>query len=88
MGGETEAKIPNNFHFLGVYRMGAGSGMSPTASLMKLHIQLQGGSCVDSCEAVVLVLPQWWEDVLREVNWSWKGVGSPWTVNWSWKGVG
>ena len=34
--------------------MGAGCEMSPTASLMKLHIQLQGGSCVDSCKAVVL----------------------------------
>ena len=55
--------------------MGVGSGMSPTASLMKLHIQLQGGSCVDSCKAVVLVLPQRWKDMLRQVYWSWKGVG-------------
>ena len=50
-----------------VYRMGACSGMSPTASLMKLHIQLQGGGCVDSCKAVVLILPQWWKDMLRQV---------------------
>ena len=37
--------------------MGVGSGMSLAASLMKLHIQLHGGNCVDSCKAVVLVLP-------------------------------
>ena len=60
--------------------MGVGHEMSLPVSLMKLHLQLQGGSCVDSCKAVVLVLPQWWEDMLREVNWSWKGGGSPWTV--------
>ena len=64
-----------------------GSGVSPTASLMELSMQLHGGSCVDSFKAVVLVLPQWWEDVLREIYWSWKDVGSPWTVGWSWKGV-
>ena len=67
--------------------MGVDHRMSLTASLVKVHLQLQG-SCVDSCKAVVLVLPQWWEDMLKEVNWCWKGVGSPWTVNWSWKGVG
>ena len=55
--------------------MEEGNGMSPTASLMKLCMQLQGCSCVDSCKAVVLVLPQWWKDVLRQVYWSWKGVG-------------
>ena len=58
-----------------VYRMGACCGMSPAASLMKLHIQLHGGNCVDSHKAVVLVLPQWWKDVLRQVYWSCKGVG-------------
>ena len=52
-----------------------GSAVSPTASLMKLSMQLHWGNCVDSFKAVVLVLPQWWEDVLREVYWSWKGVG-------------
>ena len=55
--------------------MGACCAMSPVALLMKLHIQLHGGNCVDSCKAVVLVLPQWWEDVLRQVYWSYKGVG-------------
>ena len=55
--------------------MGDGSVMSPAASLMKLPMQLRGGSCVDSCKAVVLVLPQWWEDMLREVYWSCKGMG-------------
>ena len=78
-----------------------GSAVSPTASLMELSMQLHGGNCVDSFKAVVLGLPQWWEDVLREIYWSWKGVGitlgsklvlegcvgSPWTVGWSWKGV-
>ena len=52
-----------------------GSAVSPTASLMRLSMQLHGGSCVDSFRAVVLGLPQWWEDVLRKVYWSWKGVG-------------
>ena len=33
------------------------------------------GVTVDSWKAVVLVLPQWWKDILREVYWSWKGVG-------------
>ena len=42
-----------------------GSAVSPTASLMELPMQLHGGNCVDSFKAVVLVLPQWWEDVLR-----------------------
>ena len=46
-----------------------------TASLMELSMQLHGGNCVDSFKAVVLGLPQWWEDVLREIYWSWKGVG-------------
>ena len=64
-----------------------GSAVSSTASLMELSMQLHGGNCVDSFKAVVLGLPQWWEDVLREMYWSWKGVGSPWAVNWSWKGV-
>ena len=78
-----------------------GSAVSSTASLMELSMQLHGGNCVDSFKAVVLGLPQWWEDVLREIYWSWKGVGitlgsklvlegcvgSPWTVDWSWKGV-
>ena len=78
-----------------------GSAVSPTASLMELSMQLHGGNCADSFKAVVLGLPQWWEDVLREIYWSWKGVGitlgsklvlegcvgSPWTVGWSWKGV-
>ena len=64
-------------------------------------MQLHGGNCVDSFKAVVLGLPQWWENMLREIYWSWKGVGimlgsklvlegcvgSPWTVGWSWKGV-
>ena len=52
-----------------------GSAESSTASLMELSMQLHGGNCVDSFKAVVLVLPQWWEDVLREIYWSWKGVG-------------
>ena len=78
-----------------------GSAVSPTASLMELFMQLHGGYCVDSFKAIVLGLPQWWEDMLREIYWSWKGVGitlgsklvlegcvgSPWTVGWSWKGV-
>ena len=78
-----------------------GSAVSPTASLMELLVQLHGGYCVDSFKAVVLGLPQWCEDVLREIYQSWKGVGitlgsklvlegcvgSPWTVGWSWKGV-
>ena len=38
-------------------------------------MQLHGGNCVDSFKAVVLGLPQWWEDMLRKVYWSWKGVG-------------
>ena len=38
-------------------------------------MQLHGGNCVDSFKAVVLGLPQWWEDMLREIYWSWKGVG-------------
>ena len=52
-----------------------GSAVSPTASLMELVMQLHGGGCVDSFKAVVLGMPQWWEDVLRKVYWSWKGVG-------------
>ena len=60
--------------------MRVGNGMSPTASLMKLYMQLQGGNCVDSSEAVVLDLPQWWKDVLREVNLVLEEWGSPWTV--------
>ena len=52
-----------------------GSAVSPTASLMELSMQLHGGNCADSFKAVVLGLPQWWEDVLREIYWSWKGVG-------------
>ena len=74
-----------------------GSAVSPTTSLMELFMQLHGGNCVDSFKAVVLGLPQWWEDVLREIHWSWKGVGitlgsklvlegcvgTPWTVGWS-----
>ena len=52
-----------------------GSAVSPTASLMELSMQLHGGNCVDSFKAVVLGLPQWWEDVLRKIYWSWKGVG-------------
>ena len=51
------------------------SPVSPAASLMELSMQLHGGNCVDSFKAVVLVLPQWWEDALREIYWSWKGVG-------------
>ena len=51
------------------------SAVSFTASLMELSMQLYGGNCVDSFKAVVLVLPQWWEDILREIYWSWKGVG-------------
>ena len=43
-----------------------GSVVSPTASLMRLFMQLHGGNCVDSFKAVVLGLPQWWEDVFRE----------------------
>ena len=38
-------------------------------------MQLHGGNCVDNFKAVVLGLPQWWEDVFREIYWSWKGVG-------------
>ena len=38
-------------------------------------MQLHGGNCVNSFKAVVLGLPQWWEDVLREIYWSCKGVG-------------
>ena len=52
-----------------------GSAVSPVASFMELFMQLHGGNCVDSFKAVVLVLPQWWEDLLREVYWFWKGVG-------------
>ena len=52
-----------------------GRAVSPAASLMELSMQLHGGNCVDSFKAVVFVWPQWWEDVLREVHWSWKGVG-------------
>ena len=53
-----------------------GSVVSPTASLMELSVcSFMGDSCVDSCKAVVLGLPQWWEDMLREIYWSWKGVG-------------
>ena len=51
------------------------SAVSPAASLMELSMQHHGGNCVDSFKAVVLVLPQWWEDILREVYCSWKGVG-------------
>ena len=52
-----------------------GSAVSSTTSLMELSMQLHGGNCVDSFRVVVLVLPQWWEDVLRGIYWSWKGVG-------------
>ena len=52
-----------------------GSAVSPAASLMELSMQLHVGNCVDSFKAVVLVLPQRWEDVFREVYWSCKGVG-------------
>ena len=52
-----------------------GSAVSPTASLMEQSMQLHGGSCVDSFKAVVLVLSQWWEDILKDIYWSWKGVG-------------
>ena len=52
-----------------------GSVESTTASLMELFMQLHGGNCVDSFKEVVSGLPQWWEDVLREIYWSWKGVG-------------
>ena len=52
-----------------------GNAVSPIASLMELSMQLHGGNCVDSFKAVVLGLPQWWEDILRERYWSWKGVG-------------
>ena len=52
-----------------------GSAVSSTTLLMELSMQLHGGNCVDSFKVVVLVLPQWWEDVLREIYWSWKGVG-------------
>ena len=62
------------FIILKVYRMGVGSAMNPAASLMKLHMQLHGGNCVD-IKALALVLSQWWEDILREVCWSCKGVG-------------
>ena len=51
-----------------------GNAVSSTTSLMELSMQLHGGGCVDSFKAIVLVLPQWWEDVLREIYWSWKGV--------------
>ena len=45
-----------------------GSVASSTASLMELSIcSFMGDSCVDNCKAVVLGLPQWWEDVLREI---------------------
>ena len=43
-----------------------GSAVSPTASVMKLSMQLHGGNCVDSFKAD-LGLPQWWKDVLRKV---------------------
>ena len=52
-----------------------GSAVSSTASLMELSMQLHGGNCVDSFKIVVLGLPQCWEDMLREIYWSWKGVG-------------
>ena len=55
--------------------MADGSAVSSTASLMELSMQFHGGNCVDSFKARVLGLPQWWEDVLREIYWSWKGVG-------------
>ena len=79
----TGAKIPSNFHFLNieVYRMGVGSEMCLTASLQEAAHAASEGSWLDGYKAVVLVLPQWWEDVLREVNWSWKGGGSPWIVH-------
>ena len=78
-----------------------GSAVSPTTSLMELFMQLHWGNCVDSFKAVVFSLPQWWEDMLREIYWSWKGVGitlgsklvlegcvgTPWIIGWSWKGV-
>ena len=52
-----------------------GSALSSATSLMELSVQLHGGSCVDSFKAVVLGLPQWWEDMLRERYWSWEDVG-------------
>ena len=53
--------------------MGVGSGKWLTASIQEAAHVASEGSWLDRCKAVVLVLPQWWEDVLREVNWSWKG---------------
>ena len=47
--------------------MGVGSGMCLTASLQEAAHTASEGSWLDSCIAVVLVLPQW-EDILREVN--------------------
>ena len=52
-----------------------GSVVRPTASLMELFMQLHGGSCVDSFKAVVVGLPQRWEDIHMEIYWSCKGVG-------------
>ena len=60
--------------------MGVGSGMCLTASLQEAAHAASEESWLDSFKTVVVVLPQWWEDVLREINWSWKGGGSPWTV--------
>ena len=54
--------------------MGVGSGMCLTASLLEAAHAALEGSWLDSCKAVILVLPQWWEDMLGEVNWSWKGL--------------
>ena len=66
----TGAKIPSNFSFpyIEVYRMGVGSRMCRTAPLQEAVHTTSEGSLLDSCKAVVLVLPQWWEDMLREVN--------------------
>ena len=44
-----------------------GSAVNSTASLMELSMQLHGGNCVDSFKARVLGLPQWWEDMLRDI---------------------
>ena len=60
--------------------MGVGSGICPTASLQEAAHAALEGSWLDHCKAVVLVLPQWWDDMAREVIWSLEGGGSPWTA--------
>ena len=95
----TGAKTPSIFQYdYKVYRMVDDSAVSSTASLMELSMQLHWGNCVDSFKAVVLGLPQWWEDMLREIYWSWKGAvslesitelgGCVWRDTQAWKGWG